>query len=235
MAKNRSPLLHLQGTLGGLTFVRSAAYGPHTRLARGSNKMARINNVLQGNADRSGTVTRVAKPLLRVWKEMEKGFAQRDLWQQMMKRMLKAKSASLHTLLESLVKMEINGAYPLDRLLPQVPVVEMEWEKDKAFVGFDMKQPALSDRKTGVDCWRYSVYVVWLDSISSACAYNVTNTEWLGENDTIRRQEVVFHVPEWATHWLMVLKVQGGRGGKEVESFGVMGMQVVKAGMVNSE
>lgn len=46
MAKTIRGLFPLSGTLAGLTFVQSAAYGNHVRRARGTVKPARINDVL---------------------------------------------------------------------------------------------------------------------------------------------------------------------------------------------
>ena len=46
MAKSKS-LLNLQGTIAGLTFVKSGAYGDHVRAERGTYKPATINASLK--------------------------------------------------------------------------------------------------------------------------------------------------------------------------------------------
>src|SRR5687768_13754564 len=134
MAKQKRSLLGLSGTLAGLTFVQSNAYGEHVRLPRGTIKPAPVNKVLQQNADRATKVTAIARPLHQCFKDMGKDFIQRQLWQVMMNRMFTAKTTSVYELLLSLEGMELNKAYPLEKIMGILPPVKVTSKNNRVNV-----------------------------------------------------------------------------------------------------
>jgi hypothetical protein len=55
-------------------------------------------------------------------------------------------------------------------------------------------------------------------------------TEWIQEQDAFPQYELVFEKPAWASHYVLVLKVQAGKEEIPVESFDAMAVQVVGSG-----
>ena len=52
MAKARSPIVHLSGTVGNVVIVNSQKYGEHPRAKRGTHKPALLNHVMQQSSKR---------------------------------------------------------------------------------------------------------------------------------------------------------------------------------------
>ena len=84
---SQTGIIELQGTIAGLTFVKSTRYERHARRARGSVKKAKVNSVLRGNADNAKPVTSFARGILQALKGVEKNFVPGDFWSKMIGRM----------------------------------------------------------------------------------------------------------------------------------------------------
>ena len=122
MARQRG-IIKINGAIGGITHVDSAAYGAHSRAARGTHKEAKVNDVLQGNANNSGKVGPLGSPILRQLKAIDKGFAAGNLWPRMTGRMFKAKSMKMPDLLQSLKSIELNERYTYSKLFGAAPKI----------------------------------------------------------------------------------------------------------------
>ncbi len=225
MAKIKHPFITLQGTLGGLTFVSSKTYGAHTRMPRGTYKKTVPNAVLQANADKAKAVTEFAKALLPLLKNEYGAFVQKGLWQQMLKRLFRVPVASVPQLIAALEGLEINAAYPMERIVlpPEVAWTITRGALKLKLVFNSHAQPA-NDLKC--DGYYYAVQVVWTDG--KQCEGAVQETAWARYNDPFPVYEITFAKPRWATDFLLVLKVTGGRCGNETESFRGMGVSVLQ-------
>lgn len=231
MARSRRSFLRLQGTLGGITFVQSVAYGDHVRQPRGTHKEAPLNSVLQKNADATGLVNKTASPVLKALKRRFGGFAQTSLWTRMTGRLFKAPSLRPEDLLYSLRGMEVNERYPLARVLPAVPAIEERCRKSKLEVSVQTLSYCFFDRALRADSYFYEFIVLWLDGSSGRCESEAVETRWIALGDALPEYELFFEKPRWARQYLLLAGVQAGREQRPAESFTAMGAQVLKSGI----
>ena len=229
MAKNKASFLQLQGTIGGLTFVQSKTYGYHSRLPRGTHKAAKLNGVLKQNSAATLKVNGAASPLLQEMKACYGSFAQSSLWQRMVGRMFKAASTAVNDLLFSLKGMELHERHPLSRLM-QPPLLEIACPKKELRVDLIMQSHCFFSKTVTQDGYCYELRVVWFDGKASRCESEAVETEWIQEQDAFPQYELVFEKPAWASHYVLVLKVQAGKEEIPVESFDAMAVQVVGSG-----
>ena len=233
MAKLKRSLLGLSGTLGDLTFVQSNAYGEHARRPRGSIKPAPINKVLQQNADRAAKVTALGRQLHQCFKEMGKRFIQRQLWQVMMKRMFTAKTTSVYELLVSLEGMELNKAYPLEKILGILPPVKITSKNNRVNVQLaPLPKPHFPDNIAN-DGYRYELFVTWIDGKGKRLEGDVVNSKWINPEADAEKLSFNLTKEKWVKYIMVVLKICVGLKGNPDTRFGGMGMRVVKVGEIN--
>ena len=228
MAKSRS-IIRLRGTLGGVTFVDSAAYGTHTRLPRGTHKPANVNASLQANADRAKAVTAFGKGLLPLLKAEGETFYRKDLWQLLLKRLFGSLSADAGSLVEMLPGLELHDAYPLERLV----TLDVEATAAQGKLTGRLLLRPLSHK--GVKAVRFSLVVLWTDGTRWEDAPALQ--EWVAVNSRAAEAALPFAeaAPRWASHYALLLKAEGGDGTRVSGSFAEMGMQVVGSGKVRKK
>jgi hypothetical protein len=228
MARQKG-IIKLKGTIAGLTFVDSKAYGAHTRAARGSNKEVMVNEVLQANADNARRVTSAASPVLKQLKAIEGGFSGGDLWPRMTGRMFRTKSMRMEVLLESIKGVELNERYAFTRLFVKVPKVNVGFKKKELTIEVEMHSHAHFSRDVKASEYLYEVTVLFLDG-KGGSVKDVMETEWISFDEALDIYVMAFTIPKGMKYFLIVAGVRGGRGGKEIERFGARGYYIVDWG-----
>ena len=228
MAKTPDSLLGLSGTFNGMTHVRSRAYKPHVRRPRGTIKPAPVNNVLEQNAARATKVTSVAKQLHYCFKEMGKAFVQRRLWQVMLKRMYSAKTAAVPELLLSLEGMELNEAYPLEKILGILPSLKVTSKNNRVNVLMSpLPKPHFPNSFSG-DSYRFELFVTWIDGRGRRLEGDLENSRWIGLEEDVEKLSFNFTKEKWVKNIMIVLKISGGLKGEPDTRLVGTGMRVAK-------
>lgn len=230
MARQKG-VIKLQGTIAGLSFIQSNAYGPHVRAARGTHKEAKLNKVLQGNADRAKAVTSLGSVVLRQLKVLESGFAAGDLWSRMTGRMFKAKSMQVMDLLESMKGTELNERYSFTKLFTEVPRFGFSVRKKKLITEMELLSHALFSKDEKTNQYLCELTVFFLDG-KSGCAKDMMETEWISFEEALPVYEMEFEIPKSAMYFLVVAGVKGGSEGKPVESFATRGYCICGCGKI---
>jgi hypothetical protein len=231
MARRGHPFIRLQGTIAGITHVNSRTYGDHPRLPRGTHKKARLNESLRKNAEAAPQVSQTASPLHRQIKACYGSFVPGSLWQRMTSRMFKASFTSLQHLSVYLKGVEINERYALSRLLAAQPVIKASCTKKKLRIDMEMQGHCVFPKAVKEDGYYYELTLLWLNDKAGRCEPAVLETEWLKAKDPLPRYELVFEKPAWAGHYVLLLRVQAGRGLRPVDSFAAMAVQIVESGV----
>lgn len=136
MAKSDS-IIKLQGTIGGLTFVRSRTYGDHVRAKRGTYKSANVNEALKHESKtllRANVPAKIFKDAIDPYRgELTGGM----LWQRlvsMFRKELKEHGACDFAKME---RFEIHADYPFKRFLHVEPTIK--FEKKKSILKVDLR------------------------------------------------------------------------------------------------
>lgn len=230
MAKYKKSLFRLQGTLSGLTFVDSAAYGAHTRLPRGTHKKAKLNPSFKTNTELIKPVTSVAKLLLPCYREIGDGFTQSDIWQQLMRPLFKPKDGRVAVMLKCLEGLELNSSYRLSSIVYPAPPLAISTKGNKCCITLQTTSMPSFPAKIKADGYYFEVYIVWLDGKTTKYEWESKQTEWLPVDHKRLEIALDFDKPSWAKYRVVMVKVQGGENEREIESFASMGMQVREGG-----
>lgn len=231
MAKQKG-IIKLQGTIAGLSFVQSKAYGPHVRAARGTHKEAKLNSVLQNNADRAKAVTSSGSAILKQLKTLETGFASGDLWSRMTARMFKAKSMQVMDLLETFEGMELNERYPFAKLFAALPAIEAVIKKKRLILELEFLSHACFPKGEKVTQYLYEISILFLDG-KGGCVKDSMETEWIGFDEELPAYEMAFDLPKSARYFLIAAGVKGRSEGKPVESFATRGYCICGWGKIS--
>jgi hypothetical protein len=227
MARNISPIFKLQGTIGDRTFVKSKANDGegYVRATRGTYKPAQCNGVLEENSKRTSVLNGAAKPVHDALKQLAGSFKQRNLWQQILSRMRRATATTHGQLYASLKGLEINDAYPLERLV-QIPEVAVRSAQDVLLVRLNALMHSSYSKKQ----YCCALFVLWIDGERQHCAIASEATAWIEFKAPVAVHEFSFGIPEVARYYILCLKVETGSEAKVVESFGGMGMRILAVG-----
>lgn len=230
MARQKG-VIKLQGTIAGLSFIQSKAYGPHVRAARGTHKEVKVNPVLQGNADHAKMVTPIGSIVLRQLKTVEHGFASGDLWPRMTGRMFKAKSMQVADLFESLRGTELNERYPFAKLFAAIPRFEFSIKKNRLCAEMELLSHARFSKEDKATEYLCELTVLFSDGKIS-CVKDSMETEWIGFEDDLPVYEMVFDIPKETKYFLLIAGVKGGNERILVERFTARGYFICGSGKV---
>lgn len=229
MAKNIHPVFKFQGTIGGNTYVKSKANKGegYVRAQRGTIKPAVCNSVLEENSKRTSSLNRAAKPVHDAMKQLAGGFKQSNLWQQMLKRMRSASTSTLLDLYASLEGMEINSAYPLERLVPGTKVM-VRWEGAYLVARFTIPNQPMFARQLKVEAYVYELSAIWMDEEGRVCGTDRVENEGTLVLEQAGVCEFLIGMPEGARYYLLCLGLRVGKEGDDV----CKGMRVVEVGAI---
>ena len=232
MAKIHSSFISVQGTIAGMTYVRSK-YGVHVRRPRGTFKPSRLNATLQSNSRQTKYLNQVAKPIHDYIKQNYQSFKQNDLWQQLQRRLRRAATASLPELHASLQGIEINSRYPLQsKVAVQAP--HFTWHKKHCIVTLHFNSHVHYQEPVKADCYYYMVHLLWMDVMGQCCGQDAIETEWLSFSDAVPSYELRFPRPAPASYYVLLLSLHGGQRQKPIEMFAAMAMCVLATGSADA-
>ncbi|TKK66636.1 hypothetical protein FC093_16500 [Ilyomonas limi] len=229
MAKIKFNLVELQGKIGNLVFVNSKTYGTHVRLPRGTHTKATINNILKQNAANAATVTQTARCLHQAFKKLCGPFKQKDLWQVMLSRMFKAEVMTIPYLIACLNGLEMNAAYPLQQLTT-IPLFTTTFKRRQLMVVLQTAATVQFTDSLHADSYFMELTAIWLNKDGNRQETASQATEWIPLNGDAFSFELLYTPPTWASSYLLLLKMQAGKGGNTIEQFKATGMRVVATG-----
>lgn len=230
MARNRSPIFKLQGTIYDLTFVESKAYGSHTRAPRGTHKEAECNETLTRNYKRTSVLNAAGSPVNRALKQACGNFIQRNLWEKILSRMRTCKSNEVVELLGTLEGLELNECYALKRFGDPVRTEVKKGQKNLEVLLHRTEHP-LFERKLKADCYYYELTIIWISKENQYTTESM-KTEWISMADPPSSYAFAFKKPKAAQFYLLCLKLQAGKEQRVKDVFPAMGARIIESGSV---
>lgn len=231
MAKSDS-IIKLQGTIAGLTFVRSRTYGDHVRAKRGTYKSARVNEALQQESKtllRANVPAKIFKDAIDPYRgELTGGM----LWQRlvsMFRKQLKENGACDFAKME---RFEIHADYPFERFLYVQPAIK--FEKKKSMLRVDLKydsHPRFAKAKS-VSGYRLTVIGIFPDLKKKNARTVAVTSKVIALTGAIAPLETRLDVPSRAKVFVVCVKIEGCINGVVNDSRSTMGLCVVGSGMI---
>ncbi len=227
MAKNIHATIELQGTLGGLVFVHSTKYDKHVRAARGTFKKAPCNKVLRKNASVTALLNAAVSPVYHFFKSYYSPFMTGQVWPELLRCVRRSEKTDLLSLMMTIEGLELNERYTFAKLVTNVDVtVTSHMQKISVDIGAKT-HPVF--KSAGVNSYYYDIVILFPGEKGRLVTDSIS-TEWVSVHDEVPFYELVFKKPAKSSCYLLLVKVQGGYNGKEGNSFGMKGVQVVKVG-----
>jgi hypothetical protein len=227
MAKSKS-VFKFQGTLAGLTFVRSTVNGDHVRAKRGTYKKATLNAALK----KSSAKLKDANVPAKIFKdaiEPYRGYLKDGtLWQRLLSSFRVQMKENATPDFQVLTGIEIHSRYKLERFLQLRPAISTDSKKTLLEVDLHYETPIFG-RSKYVDGYRLTVIAVFPD-LKKKSAKTVSIT-----SNIVRLQdpENDFHaslsIPAHAKTCVVCVKIEGCSEGAVANTPAVQGLRVVGA------
>ena len=226
MAKARSPIVHLSGTVGNIVIVNSGKYGEHPRAKRGTHKPAVLNNVMQQSSERLIDCNKPAKVIFDAVRYEHKDG---DLWTDLVSIFRAQAKTGKPFNPKSLMRLECSRKYSLDKLLSRDYDIDVKLVKNKLQITVSLKIiPHFNKRQTYVNGYQVGIAVVFPDFAEYEYKKATAQGPVTGLKSALQPLEFMVPVPKGDAPWLLFLSITGCDGGEVITMPQVKGMAVVK-------
>lgn len=226
MAKMKS-LFSFEGTFGGVTPVRSIAYGDHVRAPRGSKKKAEVNDSFKRSSAALVAANRPAQLIYRALTPYCKDLREGKMWPRLLSvfRNYQKTQGSFH--FKSLEHFEIHSRYPLSRFAQ--PRCETVYDPLAQSLHVRMLFDAHPDfhKFADVDSYRLDVLVIYPSLATLTAPVTVVNLPLIRLVEALTPLESTLQVPKEAEAVAVGLRLTGCKAGEPLPNRKVMGMQLV--------
>ena len=226
---SQTGIIKLEGTIAGLTFVKSTRYRRHVRRARGSVTKTEVNSSLRGNADNATPVTCLASSILKELKPLDRGFVGGDFWGRFIGRMFKSKQSSTNGLLESLSGLELNERYTFAGCFSSSPELILFEKEDRVLTELKLSSHPNFPPDVKAESYLYRLIILFLDGKGN-CVPSLKETDWISYKESPIVWKTEFEKPREASHFLIVEGVVAGENNERIESFTARGYRISQSG-----
>jgi hypothetical protein len=227
MAKSKS-VFKFQGTLAGLTFVSSVAYGDHIRAKRGTYKSATLNQAMKKSSKKLKEANVPAKIFKDAIEPYRGDLRDGTLWQRVLSCFRKQQTEPDAPDFQALNGLEIHSRYPLDRIFEIHPAIKINNKKALLEVGLHYNTPAFKKSKN-VDGYKLTVIGVFPD-LKKKSAKTVSVASGIFKlKDGITDFHASLSIPGRAKTCVVCLKVEGCAQKEVVNTLATQGLRVLAA------
>jgi hypothetical protein len=212
MAKSDS-LINLQGTIGGLTFVKSRAYGDHVRAKRGTYKKAELNQAMKEGSAK----LKVANVHAKIFKDAidphRVNIVDGTFWQRLLSLFRRQLNTGGAIDFSQMVGFEIHSRHTSKRFIQVNPTIKFNRKKFLLEVDLHYSQPPTFKKSKYVDGYRLTIIGVFPDmkkkrSKTESMSSSIVR---LTAEDTSFRADL--GVPSGAKKFIVCVKIEGcGKG-----------------------
>lgn len=217
-----------QGTLGGVTYVKTRRFGKYARAQRGSIKPATLNDKMKESSDRMVAANVPAKFIFDALKEEHKDGT---LWTRLLSIYRKQIKEGLMPDVQCLERLECAIEFPLHHIVSDYKMTSSIVD-GMMKVDLQLKYEPSWKKVKYVDGYQVSIIVLFVDmkklEMDGSMGYGPVTTK----GTELKPMHFEFEVPAMAKEYLLLLKVEGAENGKVVKQEHVRGMRVVEVGRV---
>jgi hypothetical protein len=230
MAKSKAIITPLSGKLGDVVHVDSR-YGRHARKASGRG--GRKNEpAFKAQHVRTKYLNELASGINTIIKANSDDFKPSRFYEQLLKRLRKEKSDNRFLLLLQLKGMQVNPAYPMNRLALQD--TDVKALKGKIVVSLQVTSHA-TPGKHKADCYYYEVLLLTWEKNKKPANHSRQLSDWVHMNNGRPEFEFEFPIKPGTLHWLLCLRQQLGANENVIGVAATDGMQVIDAGSLDEK
>lgn len=228
MAKKSKPRISPADVPPGMILVKSRAYGDHLRAKRGTYKKARLNEALK-----KGTVfVREANAAAKLFRDaiepFRKGIIDKLLWPNLLSmfRLQQTKTGMVD--FSQLEPFELHSLYTLHKVLP-VQVARRYDDKTRTLQAvISYSGPHFGNAR--IEDYKLTAIVLFPDLKKKTAKTVVQESAILSRKAEQATFDVSVSVPLRAKCFLLCLRIDGYRTGKESRTIATKGMKVIAAG-----
>jgi hypothetical protein len=155
MAKNVSPIFKFQGTIGGITFVKSRRYKPHVRASRGTYKPVELNKTMKKCKDQLMQCNKQAKLIFHALRDEHHDGS---LWSRLLSAFFKRAKAGLKPDTSVLAGLECDKERTLKALLDNQYDISIERAQKKMRITVTL--PAAPEKNDVKELAHYRLHVI---------------------------------------------------------------------------
>jgi hypothetical protein len=220
-------IIQISGKLNDMVHVNSK----HGHLLRDApkNDNKKKEPALVQQYNRTGMLNNLAADLNRIIRAYAGALKPSGFYQAIQKRFRKEPLNNRFLLLKQLEGMEVNPAYPLNKLGGVDATVDAV--KKEIIVRLDVSlRPSKYCGRHKVNCYAYEVSLLCWNKSDGLATHARQYSEWINISDGLPEFEFLFARPAGTVHWLLCVKQQLGRNEEAIGTFRAEGMQIVAAG-----
>jgi len=230
MAKSDS-ILALQGTIAGLTFVRSRAYGDHVRAKRGTYKKAEVNEALRQESKallNANIPAKIFKDAIDPYRNNIRGGT---LWQKLVS-MFRKQLKNLGSIdFGKIERFDIHADYPFDRFLYLQPTIKLEKKKTRLDVHAEYDHHPRFKVKS-INGYRLTVIGIFPDLKKKTSKTLAVESSVLKLTGVIDPLHVQLEIPPKAKSFIVCIRIEGCIGNVVSNSKTTNGLSVFGSGMI---
>lgn len=193
MAKSDS-IIKLQGTIAGLTFVRSRAYGDHVRAKRGTYKKAEVNDALKQESKTLISANIPAKIFKDAIDPYRRTVTGGTLWRRLVSMFLKQLKNTGAIDFGKIGRFEIHADHPFDRFLFIQPTIKVAKEKPLLHVHIEYDHHPRFKVK-GINGYRFTVIGMFPDLKKRTAKTIAVESNTIGLSGIIKPLDVQLEIP----------------------------------------
>lgn len=209
MARSKS-ILSIQGTFQGMTHVDSKTYGEHIRAARGTHKIARVNDTLRAVGEQLITANAPAKLIKDAIDPYRHDFYGGQMWQRLVSLFKKQLKLRGRFDFSELRNFEIYKEYPLSRFSIFHTNARFDPNSSSLTVTLNYHKPVFKkvEYLTG-----YRISVIGLYPVGDKALTEIVRSPVIARStDHVETLAVAVPVPLEATQALLCIKFEGFEG-----------------------
>ena len=226
MAKSKSkPVFNISGTVLGITFVNSTAYGKHIRAARGTYTPVEVNEAFKATSKQLISANLPAKMIKDAIDPYRIDFVHGMLWQRLVSIFRKQYKENGAFDFKALKDFEIHSEFPLTRLVTFQSTVSFDFLQSQIMVTLDFENHP-DFKESGVDGYRVTGIAIHPDLRHKTAATYQIVLPVINLKDKVKPLTIA--IPQHSDLTLLCVKLEACSKGEVVNNYATKGMKIMQ-------
>jgi hypothetical protein len=232
MAKVNS-LITLQGTYGGITFVKSAKYGDHIRGPRGTHKKAVLNPACKKQSKKLVKANGPAKIINDAVAQYRKDFKDGNMWSRLVSLVQDQYGNDASFDFSKLKPFELHKNYRLDRFFELQTNANVDEKKSVLNVILSYNAHPMFDESLSIDGYRIGVIGIFPDQKKKSAHTTAVYSKVMELKGKAGPLKMEVPIPPKAKTFLICVRVDGCENGEIYDTLASKAMKIVEGGVLD--
>jgi hypothetical protein len=229
MAKSDS-LLELQGTIGGMTFVKSRAYKRHVRAKRGTYKKAKLNSAMKESSSKLAQANVPAKMFKDAIEPYRVKIADGTLWWRLISWLRKEQNDLGKIDFTTMAGFEIDSRNTFHRLLQVEAAIEIQRTENGLRIDLSYDRHPTFQRAKDVDGYKLTMIGMFMDVKKRRVKTLASSSDVITLTGRVQNFTADLDIPTGAKTYLICVKIEGCEKGVIANTHVAKGLRVLSAG-----